>query len=374
MDEKATIEPKLVNFVRSRTAAIVNVDLSQPSTAVIKQIEQGSTCLRNFWMTVLQHHNNYPEKRYPYKRIDDKRGDYTVLLKVDDVTISVFSNGTLMIQGSSALDWILKRFSRIMDEYPLEPQPISDGLEHEKNLNDLTRKDKEKQADTTGTNQTVDDKREESEGVQKGETTVVTQNPVVDDVSDDLGLPSLDLWTGQVLSQELSHLKTPVIRDGPTYIYKLWKSLLSYWLLDHERKVYLATPFLDTQRMVDIGKLVLQNFTTANIDAFYVRIKCNYDEKISDVKENAQNEFPEEQRLNIKNKLYDRIVYPLSTFHAKFIGCTDGMGGAEVLVTSANFTADHFKHHNLESVVFHKMSEANFTQEFILPLSASQKC
>lgn len=174
------------------------------------------------------------------------------------------------------------------------------------------------------------------------------------------------------MSKQLSLLSTPVIRDGPTYIYKLWKSLLSYWLLDPERKVYLATPFLDTQRMVDICELVLQNFTTANIDAFYVRIKCNYNERISDVKRNAQNQFPGKQQPIIEYKLYNRIVYPLSTFHAKFIGCTDGKGGAEVLVTSANFTADHFEHHNLESVVFHKMSEADFIHKFIHPLSASQ--
>ena len=147
MDEKAAFETKLVNFVKSRTAEVVQLDLSKPSIAVIKQTERGSKCLGTFWMEVLQHPNNYPKERYPYRRIEDKWG-YKDLLRVADVTISVYSTGTLTIQGKSLLDWILRKFSRAMDEYdrpPLEPQPISDGLEHEKNLNDLTRKDKEKQ-------------------------------------------------------------------------------------------------------------------------------------------------------------------------------------------------------------------------------------
>lgn len=175
------------------------------------------------------------------------------------------------------------------------------------------------------------------------------------------------------MKSQLAHLSTPVIKDGPTYIYKLWKSLLSQWLSNPDCKVYLATPFLDVERMTDICELVLKNFTTANIEAFYVRIKCNYNEKISDVKRTAQNWFPGKQQPIIEYKLYNRIVYPLSTFHCKFIGCTDGQGGAEVLVTSANFTADHFKHHNAESAVYHTMSEADFIQRFIRPLSFSRQ-
>lgn len=151
MGEKAAIETKLEDFVRSRTAEVVQLDLSQPSIAVIKRRgKHGSILLGTFWMRVLQHPNNYPVQRYPYKKLYDKNGHYKVVLRVDDVTISVYmSNGTLTIQGSFVLDWFLKRFSRVMDVYdmpPLEPQPISDGYsEHEKNWNDLMRRDKEKQ-------------------------------------------------------------------------------------------------------------------------------------------------------------------------------------------------------------------------------------
>ena len=49
------------------------------------------------------------------------------------------------------------------------------------------------------TNQTVDDKREESEEIEKGETTVLTQNPVMDDMSDDLELLSLDLVRNKLM-------------------------------------------------------------------------------------------------------------------------------------------------------------------------------
>lgn len=180
-------------------------------------------------------------------------------------------------------------------------------------------------------------------------------------------------WSGDVLDKQLSLLSTPVIKEGPTYIYKLWKSLLSRWLSNPDCKVFLATPFLDTERMTDICEIVLQNFTTANIEAFYVRIKCNYTEKISDVKRSAQTKFSCKHQPIIEYKVYNRIVYPLRTFHAKFIGCTDGKGRAEVLMTSANFSADHFKHNNLESVVYHTMTEAEFIHKFINPLSASRQ-
>lgn len=404
MGEKAAAEKGLEDFVKSKTAESVCLDLSTPSIVVIKRKgKHGSILLGTFWMNVLQHPNNYPVQRYPYKKLYDKNGHYKVILRVDDVTMTVYmSTGTLTIQGSFVLDWFLKRFSKVMEYYdmpPLEPQPVSDGyLEHEKNWNELMRKDKEKLeqsqqkqreleakalklddmphlevAYTNGvTNSTGDPKTEESDGVQQGETTL-KNNFLVEDLSDDLELLALDLWSGDVLDKQLSLLSTPVIKEGPTYIYKLWKSLLSRWLSNPDCKVFLATPFLDTERMTDICEIVLQNFTTANIEAFYVRIKCNYTEKISDVKRSAQTKFPCKHQPIIEYKVYNRIVYPLRTFHAKFIGCTDGKGRAEVLMTSANFSADHFKHNNLESVVYHTMTEAEFIHKFINPLSASRQ-
>ncbi|XP_062574009.1 uncharacterized protein LOC134235860 [Saccostrea cucullata] len=398
MGGKAAMETRLQDFVKSKTAESVYLDLSSPSIIVVKRRgKQGSILLGTFWMNVLQHPNNYPVQRYPYKKLYDKNGHYKVMLRVDDVSITVYmTTGTLTIQGSFVLDWFLKRFSKVMDAYDmphLEPQPVSDGyLEHEKKWTELMKKDAEekekmlqKQRDLEEKTLTLDDMPpleiayvkeetnltreeapEEKKSAEKGETTV-------EDLTDDLELLSLDLWTGDVLNRQLTQLGTPIIKDGPNYIYKLWKSLLSHWLSNPDSHVYLATPFLDTDRMIDICDLVLKNFTTANIEAFFVRIKCNYTEKISDVKRNAQNHFPGKMQPVIEYKVYNSIVYPLSTFHAKFIGCTDGKGGAEVMVTSANFTADHFKHHNTESVAYHTMSEADFIHRFIKPLTNSRQ-
>lgn len=150
MGEKAAAEKGLEDFVKSKTAESVCLDLSTPSIVVIKRKgKHGSILLGTFWMNVLQHPNNYPVQRYPYKKLYDKNGHYKVMLRVDDVTMTVYmSTGTLTIQGSFVLDWFLKRFSKVMEYYdmpPLEPQPVSDGyLAHEKNWNELMKKDKEK--------------------------------------------------------------------------------------------------------------------------------------------------------------------------------------------------------------------------------------
>lgn len=151
MGEKAALETRLEDFVKSKTAESVYLDLSAPSTIVIKRRgKHGSVLLGTFWMNVLQHPNNYPVQRYPYKKLYDKNRNYKVMLRVDDVSMTVYmSTGTLTIQGSFVLDWFQKRFAKVMDAYdmpPLEPQPVSDGyLEHEKRWNELRRKDKETQ-------------------------------------------------------------------------------------------------------------------------------------------------------------------------------------------------------------------------------------
>lgn len=172
-----------------------------------------------------------------------------------------------------------------------------------------------------------------------------------------------------------SSLKSPAIRQGSTYIYKLWKFLLSEWLSKQGCEVYLATPFLDAKRMVDICRIVIDNSDTANIRALYVRNDCHKDwnnqKYIRDIIKTAKENFQEDQRTIIDRKIQSRIYLQGSGkyFHAKFIGCTCG-GNAEVLVTSANFTRSHFDIRNHESVLYQEMKEKQFIERFISPLES----
>lgn len=60
---------------------------------------------------------------------------------------------------------------------------------------------------------------------------------------------------------------------------------------------------------------------------------------------------------------------PNRYFHAKFIGCTHNET-AKVLVTSANLTTLRFDTQNYESVVYHEMTKAEFTERFLVPFGS----
>lgn len=185
---------------------------------------------------------------------------------------------------------------------------------------------------------------------------------------------SLDeLWSAEMVNKELHYLEKPAIKPGNTYIYPLWKSLLSRWLSNPDYEVYLATPFLDTEKMTDICKIVSQNKKSANIGAFYVRDKCNtftgddIQHIIAKAKTRITDELKEDCSTIIEEKISNKIVNPDRFFHAKFIACTHGEE-AEVLVTSANFTVHHFNKENYESVLYYKMKKEEFQERFIDPL------
>jgi len=161
------------------------------------------------------------------------------------------------------------------------------------------------------------------------------------------------------------------VEDGPTFIYPLWQDCLDQWFSDPNTKVYMATPFLDTDRMIDICQLVLKHKLTANLEALFVRQCCDHKLQISDVRRIAQKIFPVRDQLFVEYKVYSSIVYPLKKFHAKFIAGVKN-GTAEVLVTSASFHADHFVHPNFETVSYLTMPEEEFSHRFLRLLISSQ--
>ncbi|KAK3093423.1 hypothetical protein FSP39_015550 [Pinctada imbricata] len=387
MATKAEIEVRLENFVKSKTAEEIYLDLSEPSKVIIRhKSKRGSITLATFWINVLQSRNNYPVQLYPYRTLYDKNGHYKVVLRVDDVSITVFlSNGTLMIQGDFVLDWFIRRFSQIMtafDSPPQDPQPVSDGYdEHKKNWTafidkeqarkgsltkaELLKERQKEEASIILTNE-VEEEKQDSELAEKTELEELEV-----DITEDPELFNLEKWTGDVLQRQLDYLLLPAVKDGPTYIYKLWKSLLDLWLENPENKVYIATPRLDVQRLGDVCQLVLNHRVTSNIDAFYVRILCDQNLSISDVKKAAQGKFISKEQVIIEYRLYNRMVYPQVPFHCSFIACVNEEGHAKVLTTTANFHRDHFGKSNSETVEYCTMSQSRFIQRFLKPLNSS---
>lgn len=176
--------------------------------------------------------------------------------------------------------------------------------------------------------------------------------------------------------EDISFLRLPVIRPGKAYIYPLWKFLLSQWLSSDDHEVYLATPFLDTERLTDICNIVIENPDTANIGAFFVRREClKYEnQNITDIINAVKEDFAEDTYSILEEKIFGKIFVQITYkyFHAKFIACTHNET-AKVLVTSANFTGGHFNIQNYESVVYHEMTKAEFTERFIEPMRSITK-
>lgn len=131
--------------------------------------------------------------------------------------------------------------------------------------------------------------------------------------------------------------------------------------------------------MIDICNIVIEQKSTAYIKTFFVRKKCYYDKTVTEIVKDAseaiiakaKKEDKEKISKLIKNNISDKIVHPKSTtnFHAKFIGCVQ-FDKARVLVTSANFTDQHFDYGNLETVVCHEMEALDFRKGIITPLDA----
>ncbi|XP_053393623.1 uncharacterized protein LOC123524539 [Mercenaria mercenaria] len=404
MENETAIERSIKEFVYSKIQEQVYLDVSKSNTITVKhQSKHGSIALAMFWLRVLRHQNNYPMPKYPYKQLYDKNGSNKVILKVDSVTLTTFnSTGTLMIQGHFVLEWFVNVFPTIILAYdaPIkDPQRISTAYsQYTESWKQLTEDDRVKKAledkeikeredhaiqvaDTLDTvldtvNAEVEKYDTQSTVVSQTDTTglaerlKVAQDTVANQLAEELKLMSLDVWSGDTLQEQLDNIRTGCVRDGATFIYKLWKSVLHHWFSDPDRKIYIVTPFLDASRLVDVCNIILEHRLEADLDAFYVRQKCDYTRDIFEVKQNALEKYDAKDQMFIEYKIFSNIIYPLKRFHAKFIGCIKG-NEAEVLITSANFHGDHFEYSNMDSVQYQTMSDVEFISQFLQPINAS---
>lgn len=131
MEGETAIEKTIKHFVLRRTGDDVYLDLSTPNCICVKhKTQRGSVVLATMWCNVLQHNNNFPVSRYPYKKYYDANGFYRLVLVVDGIKITVFMvNGTLMVEGSYVLQWFTQKFESILIAFSLpkkQPMPLSD--------------------------------------------------------------------------------------------------------------------------------------------------------------------------------------------------------------------------------------------------------
>lgn len=183
----------------------------------------------------------------------------------------------------------------------------------------------------------------------------------------------ITVWDRQTLKEKLDDVDPGSVQLGKSFIYYIWKSLLNKWFGYKDSKVYIVTPFLDDKRLEDVCRIILHNEAEEKLAGFYVRDKCNYDRNIEElettVKGNIEKDMKSKREAREKlQSIYDKVIDPGKTFHAKFIGCVSRKG-AEVLVMSANFHASHFDCNNMDTVHYIKMTKKMFEERFLLPFN-----
>ncbi|CAH1792591.1 unnamed protein product [Owenia fusiformis] len=396
---EAVLEEYIRKFLYDKRGEQVFVDLKHAIS--VKHVQKhGSTTLASTWVNILQHPDNYPTSLYAYKSLKDRTsGVEKVMLKTDDITFTVFmKTGTLTLQGNFAHEWFVQHFKGILDRSescitddhsvlsPTRRSYSSNGYRSQASAYTSWR-----DADITNTEARRQlDERDNSAGSRLYRSTLATE-PILPDVDynaerkiedgqDDilLGMRSLNM-NSELMSRESVHRQLESlnqvggIKDGPTYIYKLWKSLLDMWISTEGNKVYIVSPFMDADRLADVAEICMNNAWTANnLTAIYARRICDGERTISDLKRDVLTYYnqDEKKKLFVEYKVFSKIIYPVKTFHAKFIATTkDGM--ADVLVTSANFHGSHFVRSNMETVFFVRMTEQEFLENYINPIKES---
>ncbi|XP_064603142.1 uncharacterized protein LOC135468686 isoform X2 [Liolophura sinensis] len=187
-------------------------------------------------------------------------------------------------------------------------------------------------------------------------------------LNETLKIQDLDLWVGDELGVELQALTTGCGREGSTYVYPLWRSLLHKFMSTQDCKIYMASPYMDKPRLLDICLALLRNRLTACVDTVCVQRHCNSAQLISDLKRSVVRDFTTTDQVLIEYKLYSSFVYPFRRFHYSFLaGVKNAV--AEVMVTTADFHADHFDSDTLDFVTYQKMSEDEFRIRYLGPLT-----
>ncbi|XP_069136297.1 uncharacterized protein [Argopecten irradians] len=195
-------------------------------------------------------------------------------------------------------------------------------------------------------------------------------------------------------SEETRVIKTPEeisigrFVNGRTDIYPVWQSLLQRWFSESSTEVYIVTPFMDIERLLEICFFALDNQSTANLNAIYVREIANVKvpkknppkfipywkfgpgykpddpEAYASLIKAVTDAFSPKYRSYVRDHVMSKITNPKSTFHGKFAAGVRSKT-AQVLITSANFQGHHFDHNNYETVCYSSMTKPEFEERFL---------
>ena len=115
------------------------------------------------------------------------------------------------------------------------------------------------------------------------------------------------MFSESELAAELSNLGSGgAMRDGFVYVYKLWKSLLNKWFSTPETDIYLASPFVDADRLEDLIQIYLRHRAKGKLHTFYTRQRCGTGEQKStvEIQRDAAKKFTSRQKVLVEYEIY----------------------------------------------------------------------
>ncbi|ELT88818.1 hypothetical protein CAPTEDRAFT_225167 [Capitella teleta] len=356
--QESRLEKFIKDFVRKKTAEQVDLNLKENRISVADIRKKKCILLAKFWANVFQHENNYPISSYEYrKNVDDD------LLKVTvdktDIVIDM-KTGELVMKGEFVYDWFDQNFWRVLETCDAE---FAKGWTYE--ASEVTTVTVSKEA--TPLNDYTTDIEKFQLGVSyHGEKKQESLEAKIQSlILPDFRELYFDMvfWSDAKIDGELESLAIGSLKDGFSYVYPLWRSLLKRWLQEEHARVTIATPHIDVDRLSDVGRLLLLSESAKeNLDCVYANI--NTTQKRREVLQG----FPDLVKPHLEHFLFNRIVYPVKKIKCGFISCVDCKKSvARVLLTSACFSAESFGCHGNESVVYMEMSETEFDERFIQP-------
>jgi hypothetical protein len=150
------------------------------------------------------------------------------------------------------------------------------------------------------------------------------------------------------------------LRDGFSYVYPLWRSLLARWLQEEGAKVFVAAPSFDPARLADVTKLLLMAHPKSNLQWVYASAGT------TPLKASILCEFALSAHAYVEHFLFNRILYPVKRMQCTFFACVH-QSQATVVVTSAHLNKQGIGRHGNQSVTLLEMSEEEFHLRFIQP-------
>ena len=153
--------------------------------------------------------------------------------------------------------------------------------------------------------------------------------------------------------------------EGPV-VYRLWRSILNSWFSDEDNLVYIVTPNMDSDRLLDICQLFLNNRLTANIGAICLPISTG-GVSVADVKREAIMQLAPKDHVMVEYKIYSNIVYPERPYQSNFVAAVRN-GNVGMLLTTSDFHGGHFKEGRTGMVVYQILKEADFMIRYLGPI------